>query len=170
MCRTGTRPLTVAREARRGQDVQRRPLGPTSEHRLCHADPAVERLERPDVQVLTGVARGHHRELIGRQVELGDAAGPQQRDQAERLDRRAQVDQAVRVAHEVEHPPGRIHLNDVAALDRLHDAVAHLARQHGRDRPAGGARGRCGAGGSARGRDSHDGEHSATEAAGATAE
>ena len=115
------------------------------------------------MEVLAGVARGHHRELLGREVELGDAARPQQRHQAERLDRGAQVDQPVRVAQDVEHPPGRVHLHDVAALDRLHHAVAHLAHQDGRHRPARGARCGIGAGGSTGGPGSHGGEHSAPD-------
>ena len=142
-------------------DVQRRSLGSAGEHRLRHAHPTVQGLERPDVQVLARVARGHHRELLGREVELRDAAGPQQRHQAEWLDRGAQVDQPVRVAQDVEHPSGRVHLHDVAALDRLHHAIAHLAREHGRHRPACGASGWSGAGGSAGGPGSHGGEHSA---------
>src|SRR3974377_1038341 len=83
------------------------------------ADAPGGRLERPDVDVLARMARGHDRELIGRQVEFAAAAGPQQGDQPERLDRGAQVDHAVRVADAAEHSPSDVHLHDVAAVDRL---------------------------------------------------
>ena len=89
-----SRPLAVPGEPRGGQGVQRHPLGAAGQHGLRDADPAVHRLDRPDVEVLAGVARGHHRELLGREVELRAPAGAQQRHQPERLDRRAQVHDA----------------------------------------------------------------------------
>ena len=65
----------------------------------------------------------------------GDAARPEERDQAERLHRRAQVDDPVRVAEQVEEPAGGVDLDDVAAMDALLDAVADLPHEDGRHGP-----------------------------------
>ena len=43
-------------------------------------------LERPDVEVLAGVGAGHDRDLGRLEVERLDAAGLEERDDAERLD------------------------------------------------------------------------------------
>ena len=117
------------------------------------AEPPVHRLDRADVEVLAGVAGRHDRELLGREVELAAAAGAEQGDQPERLDRRAQVDDPVRVADEVEHPPRGVDLDDVPAVDGLDDAVAHLAHEDRRHGPLRRARGPALPGGGARRRD-----------------
>ena len=80
-------------------------------------EPPVHRLDRADVDVLAGVAGRHDRQLLAREVELAAAAGPEQGDQAERLDRRSQVDDPVGIAEQVEHPPRGVDLDDVPAVD-----------------------------------------------------
>ena len=86
------------------------------------------------MEVLAGVAGRHQRQLLGRQVEVGVARRAQQGEQPERLDGAPEVDEPVRVADDVEHPAGRIDLDDVAAMDGLHQAVAHLADEDRRRR------------------------------------
>ena len=73
--------LAVAREAGRGQRVERHALGAAREVRLADARPAVDALERPDVEVLARMRAGHDRELGGLEVERLDPAGLDQRDQ-----------------------------------------------------------------------------------------
>ena len=52
---------------------------------------------------------------------------------AERLDRRAQGDDPVRVAELADEPAGGVDLDDVAAMDALLDPVADLADEDRRD-------------------------------------
>ena len=163
------RPLAVAREARRRQGVERR--SPPCRRR---APPAGCRCRRYSAWIVrTWRSSPEWLEAITASSSAVRSnsrwpPGPEQRDQAERLDRRAEVDEPVRVAEDVEHPAGGVHLDDVAAVDRLHDAVAHLAHEHGRHGPLR-ARGARSPGGGARamrpgvGRPSAA-EHSATDA------
>jgi hypothetical protein len=130
------RPLPVAGEAGSGEGVERHPLGARGENALRDADPSVKRLDGPDVEVLAGMARRHDRELFAREVELLAAARAEERDEPERLDRGAEGDDPVRVAEQPEHPAGGVDLDDVPAVDRLHDAVADLAHEDGRHGPA----------------------------------
>ena len=132
------------------------PLGAAGEQRLADAGPAIEALERPDVEVLARVRARHDRDLGRLEVEGLDAAGLDQREQPERLDRRAQGDDPVRVAELADDPAGDVGLDDVAAMDALLDPVADLpdedrrapsarATRHGRrDVPAAVRRGRLG--------------------------
>ena len=82
------------------------------------------------------------------EVERLDAAGLDERDEPERLDRRAQGDEPVGVAELADDPAGGVGLDDVAAVDALLDAVAELADED-RRRPS---RPRAAERGSARGR------------------
>ena len=98
------------------------------------AGPPEHPLERPDVEVLAGVARGHERDLRRLELELRDAARLDQREDPERLDGRAQVDDVVRVAEGAEHPSVDVDLDDVAPMDALLDPVADLPDEHRRRR------------------------------------
>ena len=60
------------------------------EERLADAGAAVEALERSDVEVLARVRAGHDRDLGRLEIEGLDPAGLDEREQPERLDRRAQ--------------------------------------------------------------------------------
>jgi hypothetical protein len=60
------------------------------------------------VEVLARVRAGHDRDLCGLEVEGGDAARFDEREQPERLDGRAQRDQPVRVPELADDPPGRV--------------------------------------------------------------
>ena len=79
-------------------EVERGALGPAGEQRLADARAAVQALERPDVEILARVRAGHDRELGRLEVEGLDPAGLDEGQQPERLDRRAQGDDAVGVA------------------------------------------------------------------------
>ena len=74
------------------------PSLPQARKRLADAGPAEHALDRADVEVLAGVRAGHDRDLGRLEVERLDAAGLDQGDDAERLDGRAQRDDAVGVA------------------------------------------------------------------------
>ena len=133
--------LAVAGQAGGGQRVERRALGAAGEQGLAHARPAVDRLERPDVEVLARMRAGHDRDLGRLEVERGDPAGLDEREQPERLDRRAEGDQPVRVAELADDPAVGVGLDDVAAMDALLDPVAQVAGEDRGDDPA--ARGRA---------------------------
>ncbi len=132
--RTGL--LAVTGQPGRRQEVERGAVGPAGQQRLADARAAVEALERPDVEVLTRVRAGHDRELGRFEVEGGDPAGLDEGQQTERLDRRAQGDDAVGVAQLPDDSSRRIGLHDVAAVDALLDAAAELAREDRRGDPA----------------------------------
>ena len=123
--RTGL--LAVAGQPCRGQEVERGAVGPAGEQRLADARAAIQALERPDVEVLARVRAGHDRELGRLEVEGGDPAGLDERQQPERLDRRPERDDPVGVAQLADDPARRVGLHDVAAMDALLDAAAHLA-------------------------------------------
>ena len=126
-----------------GQRIERRALGPAGEERLAHAGAAVDPLERPDVEVLAGMRAGQDRDLGRLEVEGLDPAGLDQRQQAERLDRRAQRHDAIRVPELADDPAGHVGLDDVAAMDALLDAVAEVPGEDRRCGPApGGGPGR----------------------------
>ena len=147
--------LAVACQARRRQLVERGALGPAGEERLADARPAIEALERPDVEVLARMRAGQDRDLCGLEVEGGDAARLDEREQPERLDRRAQRDKPVGIAQLADDPAGRVRLDDVTAMDALLDAVAHLSRDDRRHHPAAPSRPRR-AGLGRNGRSGHD--------------
>ena len=86
MCRTGPGLLAVASQAGGGQRVERGALGAAGEQRLAHARPAVDRLERPDVHVLARMRAGQDGQLGRLEVEGGDPAGLDEREEPERLD------------------------------------------------------------------------------------
>ena len=134
------RTLAVAREAGGGQGIDRRALGAQRERGLADVGPPEQRLERANVEVLAGVARGHDRDLRRLQRELLHAARLDQRGDTERLDRRAQEDEVVRVAEGPEHPAGDVDLDDVAPMDALVDPVPDLPDEDRRRRFRGFAR------------------------------
>ena len=146
--------LAVARQAGGGQLVERHALGAAGEERLADAGPAVQPLERPDVEVLARVRAGHDRDLGRLEVERLDAAGlDQRRRRPNGLTQLAEGDEPIRVAEAADEPPVGVDLDDVAAVDALLDAVADLADEDRRDDPRPGAgalpaeRGACAAGG-----------------------
>jgi len=124
------RPLAVAGEAGCGQRVNGRALRAQPEPGLAHVGPPEHRLERSDVEVLAGVARGHDRDLGRRQLELANPARFEQREDPERLDRGTQVDDVVRVAEGPQHPATGVGLDDVAPVDALLDPAAELPNEH----------------------------------------
>ena len=95
----------------------------------------IEALERTDVEVLARMRARHDRDLGGLEIERLDAAGLDEREDAERLDRRAQRDEPVGIAELADEPAGGVGLDDVAAVDALLDAVADLADED-RRRPS----------------------------------
>ena len=75
-------PLAVASQPCRGQRIEWHALAAEAKTRLADARPAEHGLQRPDVEVLAGVAAGHDRELRRLELELLDAAGLEQGEQA----------------------------------------------------------------------------------------
>ena len=126
-------PLPVAREAGRRELVKRHPLGPACEQRLGDPSSAEDALERPDVDILARVRARHHGKLGRAQVEGGDATGLDQGGHAERLRRRSQEHDAVRVAEHPEQPAARVGFDDVAAMLTLDDVATDLANEHRRN-------------------------------------
>ena len=74
----------------------------------------------------------------GCEVEGLDAAGLDQGERAERLDRRAQGDDPVRIAEDADELAVGVGLDDVAAVDALLDPVAELADEDRASRRCGG--------------------------------
>ena len=137
--RTGL--LPVARKAGGGEDIERRPFRPAGELGLADAGPPIQALERPDVEVLTGMGAGEDGQFGWLEVERVDAACLDEGDQPERLDRGSQCYQAVGVAELADDPAGDIGLDDVAAVDALLDAVTQVPGEDRGDDPAAGGRG-----------------------------
>ena len=90
--------LAVPGEARGGQRVERHALVAAGQRGLADAGPAEHALQGPDVDILARVRAGHDRDLGGVEVERLDAAGLDQRDDAERLDGRAERDDPLGIA------------------------------------------------------------------------
>ena len=132
-------PLAIAGEPRRGQLVERHALDARRESAWTRPS-AGTALERPDVEVLAGVAAGHDRDLGRLEVERLDPAGLEQREHAERLDAGPEVDDLIGVAERADHPSVDVDLDDVAPVDALLDPVADLADEHRRHVPARAAR------------------------------
>jgi hypothetical protein len=80
------------------------------------------------------VAAGHDRQLRRLELEGLDAAGLDERNQAEGLDTGSQVRDVVRIAQAPEQPAVNVDLDDVAPVDALLDPVADLADEDGRCR------------------------------------
>ena len=143
MWRIGLGLLAVAGQPGRRQRVERGTVRCRS--RGCAwltPGPPIEPLERPDVEVLTGMGAGHDRELGRLEVELLDPAGLDQRHQRERLDAERSVTSRSGSPSWRMTPSVDVDLDDVAPMDALLDAVAHLPDEDRRDDPA--ARGRAG--------------------------
>ena len=80
------------------------------------------------------------RDLRRLEVEGLDPTGLDQGQHAERLDRRAEGHDPVRVAELANQPAGGVDLDDVSAVDALLDPVADLPDEDRRDRPAAASR------------------------------
>ena len=132
--------LAVARESGRGERVERHALGAAGEELLADARAPEDPLERADVQVLARVRAREDRDLGRLEVEGGDAAGLDQRERAERLDRGAEGDDPVGIAEDPDELAAGVGFDDVAAVDALLDAVAELADEDGRHGAAAGRR------------------------------
>ena len=113
------RPLAVAGEAGRGQGVERHALDPGLQSSVWDLQAPEQRLERPDVEVLAGVAGRHERELLAGQVELAWPPAASRASSPNGLTARPEVDEPVRVAERAEHPAGGVDLDDVAPVDGL---------------------------------------------------
>ena len=129
--------LAVAGEPGGSQLVERHLLRAAGQERLADIGPAVQSLDRPDVEVLARVAAGHDRELRRFELERLDSTGLDERHQPERLDARSEVDDVVRIAEPAEQASVDVDLHDVAAVDALLDAVPDLADKDGRGRAPG---------------------------------
>ena len=79
------------------------------------------------MEVLARVRAGHDRQLGRLEIERLDAAGLDERDDAERLDAASQFDDPIRIAEAADQPAVDVDLDDVATMDALLDAVADLA-------------------------------------------
>jgi hypothetical protein len=134
--------LTVTGQTRRRELVERRTLGAVAEERLAHARSPVDRLQGPDMEILTRVRAGEDGDLGGLEVERGDPAGLDEGKHAERLHGRAQRNDAIRVAELADDAAGDVGLDDVAAVDALLDPIPDVAGKDRRHDPAaaGGAR------------------------------
>ncbi len=130
----GARLLAVPREARRGERVERHPLVAACEGHLADAGPAEHALERPNVEILTGMRAGHDRDLGRLEIERLDPAGLDQRHDPERLDGRAQGHDAVGITDGTDQPAGRVGLDDVASMETLFDAIPNVTDEDGRVR------------------------------------
>jgi len=87
------------------------------------------------VEVLAGVAARHDRELRRLEAELALAACLEEGHEPERLHRRSEVDEHLRIADCPDDAPGHVDLDDIAPVDALLDAVADLANEHRRRDP-----------------------------------
>ena len=137
MCRTGLGLLAVAGEPGRRELVEGHLLRAAGQERLADIGPAVQPLDRPDVEVLAGVAAGHDRELWRFELERLDSTGLDERHQSERLDARSEVHEVIRIAETAEHASVDVDLHDVAPVDALLDAVPDLADEDWRSRAPG---------------------------------
>ena len=88
--------LAVAGQPGGGQRVERHALGAAGQQRLADPGPPVDALERPDVEVLARMRARQDRDLGRLEVERLDAAGLDEGQDPERLDRRAEGDQPIR--------------------------------------------------------------------------
>ena len=142
----GAGTLAVAGEARVGERVERHPLRAAREQRLRDAGPPHRRLDRPDVGVLARVAARHDRDLGRRKVERLDAPRLEQRDERERLHRRPEVHDGLRVAERAHDGALAVDFDDVSAVPALDDLAATLLDEDRRrqSRPRGTAG--CGGG------------------------
>ncbi len=105
---------------------------------------AQHRLDGSYVRILARVRGGHDGNLLFGQVESVDAARFDERSHSERLDRRPQRDEDVRIADAPLHLAGGIDLHDVAAVTALHDRPATHFDEHRRGGALRVARARCG--------------------------
>ena len=97
--RTGL--LAVAGQPCGGQGVERHPLAAAGQERLADAGPAEHPLERADVQVLARMRARQDRDL-GRPESKASTPRLDERDRPERLDRRAQRDDAIGIAEDAD--------------------------------------------------------------------
>ena len=97
------RPLAVPSQPCGREGVEGRAVGAEGQAGLADTGSAEHRLERADVEVfaewldaITAISGASSSKLL-------EPAGLQERDETERLDRRAEVDEVVRVAEGAEH-------------------------------------------------------------------